>query len=78
MVEDNLQTLHKIQSSNSIRNQVLPVLASWGYNTTAQQDEARSRHYVVLEEDSSLATVLDDQVVEKELEEFVAKQNCNP
>ena len=52
MVEDNLQTLHKIQASK-IQDSVLPVLASWGYNTAAQQETAKAKHYVVLDEQDS-------------------------
>ena len=65
MVEDNLLTLEKIMSTDSVSNRVLPVLASWGYNTPAQRKSALKNHFVVLNADdsSSLATVLENDKV---------------
>lgn len=60
MVEDNLKTLEKIMASD-IEDRVIPVLASWGYNTKEQQELARTNaKYVVLSdtESSDLAHAL--------------------
>ncbi|KAL3939411.1 MAG: hypothetical protein SGBAC_005853 [Bacillariaceae sp.] len=50
MVEDNLKTLDKIMAHNPIKDKTTPFLASWGYNTTAQQERARESQYRVLSE----------------------------
>lgn len=63
MVEDNLETLHKVANSPDLKGKVLPVLASWGYNTPQQQELARSKGYVVLDEKSSSSLV---QILQKE------------
>jgi phosphoglycolate phosphatase-like HAD superfamily hydrolase len=71
MVEDNLLTLRKILSSE-LQNKVLPALASWGYNTTEQQEAARNDHYVVLDkgDSSSISKVLKDDSVKSLFDEF--------
>jgi phosphoglycolate phosphatase-like HAD superfamily hydrolase len=52
MVEDNLKTLEKIMASE-VKDNVIPVLASWGYNTKAHQETAKKYKYVVLSETNS-------------------------
>jgi ubiquitin-protein ligase len=66
MVEDNIHTLDKIMTS-PIRDNVLPVVAAWGYNTDEQLQDAKVRNYVLLSENdsSSLASILKDDQVEK-------------
>jgi phosphoglycolate phosphatase-like HAD superfamily hydrolase len=63
MVEDNLKTLDKIMAHEEIQIKTLPVLASWGYNTTHQQATAQQNHYMVLSESdsSSISQVLIDE-----------------
>ena len=74
-VEDRLLTLDKAMSDVAVSKKVLPVVASWGYNTEEQRDGGRKAGYVVLskEESSDLATVLKDEAAEKLLEELNAK-----
>ena len=68
MVEDNVATLSKITADTKISDHVLPVVASWGYNTKEQRETATKAGYVVLDpnDPSSLSQVLDD-VKAKEL-----------
>ena len=72
MVEDNLSTLHKIVANPQLlQGRVLPVLASWGYNTLEQQQEARNKdHFVVLDSEDSLSRVLDSKLVPTLWKEF--------
>lgn len=53
MVEDNLETLYKIMSVPSLQGRVTPVLASWGYNTDAQQHQATQDNFMVLDQRDS-------------------------
>jgi hypothetical protein len=64
MVEDNIATLQKIIAS-PIGDRVVPVVASWGYNTQDQLEVARKSGYIMLSKDDSgsLRTVLDDNSV---------------
>jgi hypothetical protein len=73
MVEDNLSTLRKILASPELKGRVLPALASWGYNTTDQQQQAMDEHLMVLdsEDSSSLSRVLDPTIVPVLLQDFV-------
>lgn len=48
MVEDNLKTLEMIMTYDQIKHKVTPFLASWGYNTKAQQEKAKESRYRVL------------------------------
>ena len=77
MVEDNLSTLRKIVAAPELKGRVLPVLASWGYNTEEQQQQAVKEHFVVLDEkdSSSLSRVLDPEAVPKLVKEFDAAKN---
>lgn len=50
MVEDNLKTLDKIMAHDPVKDKTKPFLASWGYNTKAQQEKARTTQYRVLNE----------------------------
>jgi hypothetical protein len=70
MVEDNLMTLQKILKNH--HDKVLPVLASWGYNTKPQQQQAETDHYVVLSptDSASLAQVLTDESVRDAFRSF--------
>ncbi|CAJ1949175.1 unnamed protein product [Cylindrotheca closterium] len=50
MIEDNLKTLDKIMAYDPIKQKTTPFLASWGYNTKAQQERAKESQYRVLSE----------------------------
>jgi hypothetical protein len=65
MVEDNIATLDEIMVS-PIRDQVLPVVASWGYTTKEQLQDAYHKGYVMLSESdsASLGTILNDMQVQ--------------
>jgi hypothetical protein len=71
MVEDNVATLQKIMAS-SIGSKVLPVVASWGYNTDDQLQEAKNEGYVLLDgsDPSSLATIMNNDRVEQAYQNF--------
>lgn len=72
MVEDNLSTLHKIMATPELKGRVLPALASWGYNTTTQQEQAAKESFVVLDKDdsSSISRVLDPDTVLRHVAEL--------
>ena len=72
MVEDNLSTLHKIVATPELKGKVLPALASWGYNTVKQQEQAADESFFVLNKDdsSSLTTVLNPEKIPELVEKF--------
>ena len=74
-VEDRLLTLDKAMSDSTIRQKVVPVVASWGYNTQEQRDGGKDAGYVVLRQDdpSSLGDVLNDAAASKLLQERTSK-----
>ena len=69
-VEDRLLTLDKTMSDSTVNDRVVPVVASWGYNTPEQRDGGKAAGYVVLDKDdsSSLGSVLNDEAAGKLLE----------
>jgi len=74
-VEDRLLTLDETMTNADINTRVLPVVASWGYNTQEQCDGGAKAGYIVLnkEDPSSLANVLDDTSASKLLQELNGK-----
>lgn len=75
MVEDNLTTLYKITATPELKGRVLPALASWGYNTSEEQQKATQDHFVVLNavDSSSLGRLLVPEVVPRLLKDFKTK-----
>lgn len=71
-VEDRLLTLDKTMSDTAINEKVVPVVASWGYNTPEQRDGGKKAGYVILNKDdpSSLGDVLNDAAAGKLLQEL--------
>jgi phosphoglycolate phosphatase-like HAD superfamily hydrolase len=76
-VEDRLLTLDKTMSDSSISARVLPVVASWGYNTAEQQTHGKEAGYIVLKADdpASLGNVLNDPAAEKLLKDLNDSRN---
>ncbi|CAB9515880.1 expressed unknown protein [Seminavis robusta] len=75
-VEDRLLTLDKTMSDSAINTRVLPVVASWGYNTVDQRDGGKKAGYVILdaEDTSTLGNVLNDAAADKLLTELNSKK----
>jgi phosphoglycolate phosphatase-like HAD superfamily hydrolase len=75
LVEDNLLTLHKVMHDENVCDRVLPVMASWGYNTPVEQKQAMKEDYVVLDpvDSSTIEGVLTDAKANKLFSEFKAK-----
>mmetsp|Transcript_28254 Transcript_28254/g.39767 ORF Transcript_28254/g.39767 Transcript_28254/m.39767 type:complete len:355 (-) Transcript_28254:193-1257(-) len=71
-VEDRLLTLEETIQDTTICHRVLPVLASWGYNTQEQRKTAEKSGFKVLSQadPSTLAQVLDSNQAEHFLEDF--------
>ena len=69
-VEDRLLTLDSAMSDSAINTRVVPVVASWGYNTIEQRDHGKETGYTVLkqEDPSSLGDVLTDSAANTLLE----------
>ena len=73
-VEDRLLTLQKTMEVDALRQQVIPVLASWGYNTPSQREVARAQGITVLGEDpSSLSSVLSEASLQMQVTEADTK-----
>jgi FMN phosphatase YigB (HAD superfamily) len=74
LVEDNLLTLHKVMNDDNVCDRVLPVMASWGYNTPVEQKQAMKEDYLVLDpvDPSTIEGVLTDAKANKLFSEFKA------
>lgn len=74
-VEDRLLTLDKTMSDSAVNTKVVPVVASWGYNTPEQREGGKVAGYVVLNKDdpSSLGDVLNDEAAGKHLKKINSK-----
>mmetsp|Transcript_9763 Transcript_9763/g.13802 ORF Transcript_9763/g.13802 Transcript_9763/m.13802 type:complete len:360 (-) Transcript_9763:54-1133(-) len=71
-VEDRLLTLQDTMKDTTICHRVLPVLASWGYNTQEQRNTSKESGYTVLSQtdSSTLAQVMDSIQAEQLLNDF--------
>jgi phosphoglycolate phosphatase-like HAD superfamily hydrolase len=76
LVEDNLLTLHKVMHDDNVCDRVLPVMASWGYNTPVEQKQAMKEDYVVLDpvDSSTIEGALTDAKANKLFTEFKKAQ----
>lgn len=74
-VEDRLLTLDDAMADPNINRKVVPVVASWGYNTPEQREGGKKAGYKVLSNDdpSSLGDVLNDEAAGKYLAELNSK-----
>lgn len=74
-VEDRLLTLDDAMSDENINRKVVPVVASWGYNTPEQREGGKKAGYKILSKDdpSSLGEVLNDEAASMCLAELNTK-----